>query len=89
MDINFNNEFYNELIKNGYSKKEALKAIKSSNHKWKAFKYLDDIFAGMTDLPESDEEVKEVAYDFLSEAFGEDFFDNSLEEVIDDWVAKR
>lgn len=59
------------------------------NSKYKAFKYLDEMFNAMSDLPETDEEVKQLALDFLEDEFGEDFFNESLIDITEDWMARR
>ena len=59
------------------------------NSKYKAFKYLDEMFNVMSDLPETDEEVKQLALDFLEDEFGEDFFNKSLIDITEDWMARR
>ena len=58
------------------------------NSKYKAFKYLDEMFNAMSDLPETDEEVKQLALDFLEDEYGDDFFDEPLESIVEDWKAQ-
>ena len=67
---------------------ESNKLITSGNSKWKGIKYLNEMWEYMSDPPESDEEINQVALDFLEDEYGDDFFDEPLESIVEDWKAQ-